>query len=69
MQNGFYYDTYMGKDTVEEMKKIESCAQAIAKKKHPFQRLVLSKTEALEMFEQNPFKRNLISNQAALMAV
>ena len=65
LQNGFYYDTYMGKETVgdEEMKKIESCAQAVAKKKYPFQRLVLSKAEAMEMFEENPFKRNLIANK------
>jgi threonyl-tRNA synthetase len=65
LQTGFYYDSYMGKDTVgdEELKKIEASAQAVCKKKHPFQRLVVTKAEAQEMFAQNPFKANLIANK------
>lgn len=65
LQTGFYYDSFMGKDTVgdEELKKIESAAQGVCKKKHPFQRLVLTKEEAMEMFASNPFKANLIANK------
>jgi threonyl-tRNA synthetase len=38
-------------------------AEEICKAKHPFQRLVVSKQEALELFAHNPFKVNLISNK------
>lgn len=35
----------------------------VCKAKHPFQRLVVSKAEALEMFQHNPFKVSLITNK------
>jgi threonyl-tRNA synthetase len=38
--------------------KLESKAEEICRKKYPFQRLVISKTEALELFSANPFKVN-----------
>jgi threonyl-tRNA synthetase len=65
LQAGFYYDSYMGSHSVseEDMKKIEAKADEICKKKYPFQRLVLSKEQALEMFSSNPFKVNLITNK------
>jgi len=44
----------------ETLKKIDAKASELCKKKHPFQRLVLSKEQALEMFASNPFKVNLI---------
>ena len=43
-----------------KMKKVESTAMELCKKKHTFQRLVVSKDEALEMFASNPFKTSLI---------
>jgi threonyl-tRNA synthetase len=48
----------MGDNTIAEdsLKKIDSKAMEICKQKHPFQRLVLSKEQALEMFAANPFK-------------
>jgi threonyl-tRNA synthetase len=48
----------MGDNTIaeESLKKIDSKAMEICKQKHPFQRLVLSKEQALEMFAANPFK-------------
>lgn len=63
--SGFYYDSYMGNNSLgdESLKLIESKAADITKKKHPFQRLVLSKAEALQMFASNPFKVNLITNK------
>lgn len=65
LQAGFYYDAYMGDDSIheEELKTIESAATKVCSSKHPFQRLVLSKAEALEMFAANPFKVSLISNK------
>ena len=48
----------MGDNTVSEdlLKKIDSKALEICKKKYPFERLVLSKDQALELFAANPFK-------------
>jgi threonyl-tRNA synthetase len=65
LQSGFYYDSYMGDHTIpeEDMKRIEAKAQEVCSKKYPFQRLVVSKEEALEMFKANPFKVSLISNK------
>ena len=62
IQSGFYYDSYMGNMAVgdEDLKKIESKASDICKRKFPFQRLVITKSQALEMFATNPFKVNLI---------
>jgi threonyl-tRNA synthetase len=55
----------MGSSTISEenLKKIDEKALEISKKKYPFQRLVLSKTQALEMFASNPFKVSLITNK------
>jgi len=65
LQAGFYYDCYMGKETLseEDLKKIEASALKVCQAKHKFERLELSKEEALEMFVANPFKINLISNK------
>ena len=62
---GFYYDSYMGDlhVTEEDLRKIEDKAGDVIKKKLPFQRLVLSKAQALEMFASNPFKTALITNK------
>lgn len=56
--SGFYYDSYMGSNSLtdENMKKIEDKAVELSKKKFPFQRLVLTKEQALDMFSANPFK-------------
>lgn len=65
LQSGFYYDSYMGDHTIpeEELKQVEAKALDVCKAKHNFQRLVVSKEEALEMFSANPFKVSLISNK------
>jgi threonyl-tRNA synthetase len=65
LQSGFYYDSFMGSVSIpdEDLKKVESKASDVCKEKHPFQRLVVSKQEALEMFKANPFKVALISNK------
>jgi threonyl-tRNA synthetase len=63
--NGFYYDAYCGKDMIKEdhYKQIESVASKICDSKQTFERLVLTKTEALRLFGDNPFKIQLISNK------
>jgi threonyl-tRNA synthetase len=65
LSSGFYYDSYMGDRSIadEDLKKIEDKASDVCKKKFPFQRLVLSKAQALEMFASNPFKVSLITNK------
>jgi len=65
LQQGFYYDCFMGTGALGEtnFKDIEKAAQSVVKRKHPFQRLVLSKEQALEMFKYNPFKVSLISRK------
>jgi threonyl-tRNA synthetase len=65
LNDGFYYDAYMGKHTISEddTKKVEAAAGDVCKKKYEFQRLVLTKDQALDMFESNPFKTNLIRNK------
>ena len=63
--NGFYYDAYSGKDffTDKNYKEIEKAVQGIIKAKEPFERLVLSKEQGLELFSTNPFKVQLIQNK------
>lgn len=65
LQQGFYYDSYMGSQTIkdEDLKVIETKANEFTKKKHEFQRLVITKEEALRMFASNPFKVSIITNK------
>jgi threonyl-tRNA synthetase len=66
LEEGFYYDFYMGKYSIEKLtdyKLIEDTAKQITQANHPYQRLTLSKEEALIMFQDNPFKVQLISNK------
>jgi threonyl-tRNA synthetase len=63
--DGFYYDAYMGTETFSEgqYKTVEKKAAHIAKQKQPFERIVLTKAQALEMFKENPFKVQIISTK------
>ena len=63
--DGFYYDGFMGNDSISDadLKAVEKQAQALAKKKAPSQRIVLTKDEALDLFEDNPFKVQIISTK------
>mmetsp|Transcript_12186 Transcript_12186/g.11023 ORF Transcript_12186/g.11023 Transcript_12186/m.11023 type:complete len:757 (-) Transcript_12186:24-2294(-) len=65
LQNGFYYDCYLGSNTIpdEDLKKVEDKVNDICKQKFPFQRLKITKQEALDMFKHNPFKVQLIQNK------
>jgi len=63
--NGFFYDSYTGGNIFSESdySVIEKAAKKVAESKQKFDRLVLSKNEALELFGDNPFKVSLISDK------
>ncbi|OXB71676.1 UNVERIFIED_CONTAM: hypothetical protein H355_016802, partial [Colinus virginianus] len=65
LTNGFYYDAYMGEQTLseEDYEAFEKQAALISKENQPFQRLVCTREEALELFKDNPFKQQLISSK------
>ena len=62
---GFYYDSYMGDITINDgdFKDLEAEVKQVVKKKQPFERLVITKEEGLEMFKYNPFKYQLIATK------
>lgn len=49
----------------KDYKAIEDCAKKIVDQKQAFQRLILTKQEALELFKANPFKLQLIAGKIA----
>ena len=68
LAGGFYYDSYMGtggdgtlKD--DDYKPIEQEVQRIVKSKQRFERMVVTKAEALELFAGNPFKQAIITTK------
>jgi len=63
--NGFYYDGYFGekKLTDADFKVIEKHASDICKEAQTFDRIAITKQEALELFKENPFKVQLITNK------
>eukprot|EP00592_Proboscia_alata_P015941 CAMPEP_0194398064 /NCGR_PEP_ID=MMETSP0174-20130528/125893_1 /TAXON_ID=216777 /ORGANISM="Proboscia alata, Strain PI-D3" /LENGTH=800 /DNA_ID=CAMNT_0039194313 /DNA_START=905 /DNA_END=3304 /DNA_ORIENTATION=- len=61
---GFYYDAYMGDgDGISEkqLDELETEFKASVKRKEKFERLVVTKDEALELFQYSPFKTALIT--------
>lgn len=68
LKAGFYYDSFMGnKETIseEDYKPVEAEVKKIIKAKQKFERLVVTKDEALELFSGNPFKEQLIKTKVA----
>ncbi|CAD7961313.1 unnamed protein product [Amoebophrya sp. A120] len=66
LERGFYYDGFFGEkkiSTTEDLPKLEKRCQEIVKESQPFERVALSKEDALEMFADNPFKVQLITNK------
>eukprot|EP00971_Amphidinium_carterae_P229348 4549998-Amphidinium_carterae.1 len=63
LENGFYYDIFVGEKKLgqDDFAAIEKEMQELSKKAEPFHRLVMSKEEALELFQDNPFKVQLIT--------
>lgn len=69
MKDGFYYDFYSTSGKVikgeEDYKKLEKAIKSIVAKNYKFERLYLTKEQALEMFEYNKFKTELIQNKVS----
>lgn len=59
---GFYYDAFYDDITLneDEFKKISAQATKAATEKQPFERIEVSRQQALEMFSENPFKVEII---------
>jgi len=65
VEGGFYYDMFMDGSTVsqDDFPVIESLVKNIIKEKQPFQRLVVTKPQLLELFKHNPFKQRIINEK------
>ena len=63
--SGFFYDSYMGSAAVtkEQTAALEKKAKQITDAKQPFERVVVTKEECLELFKNNPFKVAMISGK------
>ncbi|UYW00382.1 threonine--tRNA ligase [Flavobacterium agricola] len=64
IDNGFYYDIDFGEDKISDadFKKIEDRVLEISKEKHDFVMRSATKAEALELYKDNPYKTELITN-------
>lgn len=66
-EDGFFYDMAIdnGETVVSQtdFKNIETACQKAIKEKQPFERLVMSKEELLEMFNYNKYKQELIKSK------
>lgn len=64
LHDGFYYDFFSPSgQVVKDHDSLNKTMKQIIKKNFPFERLILTKEQALEMFEGNPFKQDLISRK------
>lgn len=61
VEDGFYYDIDMEPVSEDDFPKIEQEIKKIIKAKVPFERLEVSKSEALEFYKGEPYKIELIS--------
>jgi threonyl-tRNA synthetase len=61
VEDGFYYDIDMPPISEDDLGKIETEIQKIIKAKSTFERQVVTKDRALEIFSDNPFKLELIN--------
>ncbi|RLC17782.1 MAG: threonine--tRNA ligase, partial [Deltaproteobacteria bacterium] len=61
VEDGFYYDIDMDPISEDDLGAIETQMKKIIKAKNTFERKVVSKKEALELFKDNPFKLELIN--------
>ena len=65
LELGFFYDSFVGAKAINQdlFGEIEKEAAKIMKEKQKFQRAVISKEDALELFKYNPFKLQLIKSK------
>jgi len=65
LDSGFYYDGFFGSKKLgaEDFETLKKVMMEISKANQPYERCVLTKEEALELFSENPFKVQLITNK------
>lgn len=65
VEDGFYYEMYMEQHQVssKDYPILETLMKKIVKDQQPFERLVVEKTDLLEMFKHNQFKLRLIRDK------
>ena len=61
VEDGFYYDIDMEPISEEDFPRIEAEMNKAVKAKQPFKRVEVSKDEALEFYQDEPYKREMIS--------
>jgi len=61
VEDGFYYDIDMEPVSKDDFHKIEAEMKKAIKAKQPFERKVVSKSEALEFYKNEPYKLEMIS--------
>ncbi len=64
LEEGFYYDCYLGEERSlgdPDKARLVKRMQAAVKARQPFERVVVTKAEALAMFDENKFKTEMIS--------
>jgi threonyl-tRNA synthetase len=61
VEDGFYYDIDMEPASKDDFLKIEAEMKKAIKAKQPFERKVVSKSEALEFYKNEPYKLEMIS--------
>ncbi len=61
VEDGFYYDIDMEPVSKEDFDKIEAEMKKAIKAKIPFERRVVSKSEAMEFYKDEPYKLEMIS--------
>jgi threonyl-tRNA synthetase len=61
IEDGFYYDIDMGPISEDDFPKIEAEIKKIIKAKLPIYRREVSKAEALELYKNEPYKQEMIS--------
>jgi len=67
VKDGFYYDMFLGEKRLSEadFPAISARVEQLRGADLPFERLVLSREDALELFAENPFKVDLITRKVA----
>ncbi len=64
VEEGFYYDIDMGPVSEDDFPKIEAEIQRIVQSKIPFRRKEVSKSDALALYQNEPYKLELITDLA-----
>ncbi|EKX74103.1 threonyl-tRNA synthetase, putative [Theileria equi strain WA] len=67
LSSGFYYDCFMGTNTLkpEDVKGMITHVDKMSISNKPFERLICTKEEALQLMSYNPFKVDLIKRKIA----